>query len=495
MNITRLDEYIKNPSPIEKELKKLFEAQARLIIFDIGSCEGEDSIKYAQLFTNAKIYAFEPLPKNLSILETNLKKYGITTVEVLPIAISDEEGKAEFYVSSGNPENAANLNEWDYGNKSSSLLAPGLVKDYYSWIKFNEVIEVNTNTLENVCRYYQIEGIDFIHMDVQGAELKVLKGAKGFISKVKAILLEVESVHLYQHQPLQEDIENFMRENKFFLIKDTLMGITGDRFYVNSKYFSKTSLIPLVFKNGVNKKINQFNTILKALKRKATLTYKLFRLPRYIKASYSQCGEDLIVRYIFDALAIDRPSYIDIGAHDPEYFSNTALFYKHGSKGINIEPDPKLFKKFLKKRKKDINLNIGISNSESEADFYLMSSPTLNTFSKAEADAYVSHGYSILSIEKVKSYTLNQIISKYCGGQFPDFLSLDVEGLDFSILNSINYEVSIPIVICVETISFSETGQGRKNQQIIDFLVAKGYMIYADTYINTIFVKKDKWIR
>ena len=74
-------------------------------------------------------------------------------------------------------------------------------------------------------------------------------------------------------------------------------------------------------------------------------------------------------------------------------------------------------------------------------------------------------------------------------------MSLDVEGLDEMILKSINYEKSCPSVICVETISFSENGDGVKNKPIIEFLESKGYLLFADTYINTIFVKKDKWIR
>lgn len=69
---------------------------------------------------------------------------------------------------------------------------------------------------------------------------------------------------------------------------------------------------------------------------------------QFIKKSYSQSGEDLIIKYIFDALGIEKPSYIDVGAYHPYCLSNTSLFYELGSKGINIEPDPMLFKNFPK---------------------------------------------------------------------------------------------------------------------------------------------------
>ncbi len=69
------------------------------------------------------------------------------------------------------------------------------------------------------------------------------------------------------------------------------------------------------------------------------------------------------------------------------------------------------------------------------------------------------------------------------------------EGMDEIILESINYEASSPTVICVETITFSKTGTGVKNTSIVKFLESKGYMVFADTYINTIFVKLDRWVR
>jgi FkbM family methyltransferase len=215
---------------------------------------------------------------------------------------------------------------------------------------------------------------------------------------------------------------------------------------------------------------------------------------KWLKKSYSQTGEDLIVKFIFDMLKISKPSYIDIGAHHPYYISNTALFHEHGSKGINIEPDPTLFPNFVKYRKNDINLDLGISNIEGELDFYIISTPTLNTFSKEEAEKYALEGsYKIKSIKKVKVSPLKSIIDKYAKGKFPQFLSLDAEGVDEIIIKEIDFENNYPLVICIETISFSTSGNGVKNTSMIKFLESNGYLVYADTYINTIFVKKSVW--
>lgn len=217
---------------------------------------------------------------------------------------------------------------------------------------------------------------------------------------------------------------------------------------------------------------------------------------KFQKTSYSQCGEDLIVKFIFDNLNIKNPSYLDIGAHHPYYISNTALFYQDGSVGINIEPDPILFEAFEKNRKKDKNLNIGISNYEDVLDFYLISSPTLNTFSKEDAFNYQKEGnFKIKSIEKIKVNTLSNVLNEFSNGIFPQFLNVDAEGIDELIVKSIDFEKNFPIVICIETISFSTSGNGVKNLALIKLVEENGYLLYADTHINSIFVRKNNWIR
>lgn len=246
--------------------------------------------------------------------------------------------------------------------------------------------------------------------------------------------------------------------------------------------------------NTINNLISPLRSRLSHVKKIKQYFYPI-REEAPIKISYSQCGEDLIVKFIFDNLGISKPSYIDIGAHDPENLNNTAVFYLNGSKGINIEPDPMLFQKFENKRKRDVNLNIGIANIVGEMDFYFMSEPSLNTFSKNEATKCAEFNISVSSVGKIKVDTISNTIQTYWDNKFPDFLSLDVEGMDEIILKSINYEEHFPIVICVETISFSMNGNGIKNKSIIEFLESKGYLVYADTNINTIFVRKDKWIR
>jgi len=217
---------------------------------------------------------------------------------------------------------------------------------------------------------------------------------------------------------------------------------------------------------------------------------------KYKKTSYSQSGEDLIVEFILKTLRIKSPTYIDIGAHHPVYISNTASLYKKGFSGICIEPDPVLFKKIKKSRKRDICLNIGIGiNGVDDSDFYLMTTSTLNTFSKEEALNYDKNSrHKIKDVIKLPLKTINWVFENYTNGK-PDFMSLDVEGLDFDILKSLDFNQYRPTILCIETLKFIRVGVVEKDQPLIDFVTEQGYIIYADTHINTIFVDEKTWLK
>lgn len=234
--------YINGDSPVKNTLLKLFKKTGGLVILDVGACEGEESIRYKKIFPLASIFLFEPLPKNQERILENFKKNNLENVSLIPIALSDENGSTKFYTSSGRPNEVQKDLDWDFGNKSSSLLAPQL-KNMPEWLKFNEVIEVQTMTLDFFVKDHKIDCIDFIHMDVQGAELKVLEGAKENIKKIKAIWLEVSNVELYKNQPLRNEIEVFMKNNHFQLIKSEFSGEFGDQFYVNKRYFKSFSFL------------------------------------------------------------------------------------------------------------------------------------------------------------------------------------------------------------------------------------------------------------
>lgn len=218
-------------------------------------------------------------------------------------------------------------------------------------------------------------------------------------------------------------------------------------------------------------------------------------LRKEAKVSYSQCGEDLIVDFLLQAMRIQKPTYLDVGAHHPTYISNTFYFYEKGNSGVCIEPDPTLLEYIKKVRGRDLCLNVGVGvGFEDKAKFYLLSSRTLNTFSLEEATRYQSYGrHKIEEVIDVPLIPINKVIENSFL-KCPNFVSLDVEGMDYEIIKSFDFSKHRPEVFCIETLTYTEDKTEKKLTDIIDHMKANNYIAYADTYINTIFVDRSAWV-
>jgi FkbM family methyltransferase len=231
-----LDPYLARPGEVDAELLRLFRHNAPLCILDIGACEGEESIRYARLFPHSRVLAFEPLPANQAISRANFARYAVPNAELVPLALSDRAGKATFHVSSGRPREEFSGPDWNYGNKSSSLLPPAQAEAMYGWIEFKETIMIPTDTLDHFCASRGLDHVDFVHMDVQGAEHLVLAGASAMLAHTTAVWLEVTEQPLYAGQKVRSEIEVFMRQRGFALAHQIRREIEGDQFYVNTRH-------------------------------------------------------------------------------------------------------------------------------------------------------------------------------------------------------------------------------------------------------------------
>jgi FkbM family methyltransferase len=220
----------------------------------------------------------------------------------------------------------------------------------------------------------------------------------------------------------------------------------------------------------------------------------IFPRPIIIKdyKTYSQAGEDAILSFLFSDKKLSNISYLDLGTNLPDICNNTYLLYKNGNRGVCVEADKTLIPIIEKARPQDKILNAGVSvSTQLEADFYIFNIKGLNTFDKNEAEHRASSGrFKIMEVVKVSLININQIINDNFK-TYPDLLSIDIEGLDLEVLKSLDFnQYPIP-VICVETCTFSENHIRPKDPSISEFIISKGYEIYADTYINTILVNKN----
>jgi len=214
--------------------------------------------------------------------------------------------------------------------------------------------------------------------------------------------------------------------------------------------------------------------------------------PPHVPASYSQAGEDAVLQFLFYDKHNIPVTYLDIGTNIPDHNNNTYLFYKKKSRGVCVEANKAMIPAIKALRPEDKILNVGVAVGEAtEADFYIFDADGINTFDKEEAEYRSSSGrHRLLEVVKVPLININDLIAQNFD-RYPDLLSLDIEGLDLAVLKSLDFEKYPIPVICVETCEYSENHIRPKDPSFAEFMLSKDYFIYADTYINTIFVNKS----
>ena len=198
------------------------------------------------------------------------------------------------------------------------------------------------------------------------------------------------------------------------------------------------------------------------------------------KISYSYGGIDSLILKIFKNQK--KGFYLDIGCGHPIKNNNTYLLNKKGWGGMNIDLDKDNIDLFNSYRKNDVNLTIAVSDKEGEADlFFYHSKSALNTISKQNADFQKA---DVSEIKKIKTQTINNIIenSPYKDKKI-DFLSIDVEGSELSILKNFNFRKYSPKVIVVEYLDLSLKKLEIKNLNIDNIIKSDIYkLIISNNY-------------
>lgn len=200
--------------------------------------------------------------------------------------------------------------------------------------------------------------------------------------------------------------------------------------------------------------------------------------------SYSQCGEDAVLRGLMAERVADRAYrgfWVDIGAHHPVRYSNTKMFSNLGWRGINVDALPESIRLFEKARTRDVNVHVGIGEKPDELDYYTFSDPAVNTFSPESAAEWSK--VETPRIQKVKVVTLKALLDEHLPqGQHIDFQDVDVEGLDLPVLQSNDWSRYRPDFILVEI-----HGPHPWQSPIADFLATVGYEFAAQCRFTTIF--------
>ena len=197
------------------------------IFFDVGANYGTDSIHIAEYDKESVVYAFEPTPVLFDYLIDKTKH--LSNYHVIKKAVSDYNGKSNF--------NIAGQSDWG----CSSLLEFS-EKSKTEWVgrddfKVTEVIEVDVIRLEDFIVENNITHIDYLHVDTQGSDLKVLVGLGDKINIVKNGKIEAATKDniLYEKQNLLKDCVDFLDANNFEIIDICENDIHGNEVNIGFK--------------------------------------------------------------------------------------------------------------------------------------------------------------------------------------------------------------------------------------------------------------------
>lgn len=194
--------------------------------------------------------------------------------------------------------------------------------------------------------------------------------------------------------------------------------------------------------------------------------------------SFSSAGEDMILRHM---LGSEKMSgfYVDVGAFHPTLFSNTYFFYLNGWRGINVEARPGSKTLFDKVRPRDVNLEVGISRQRGELTYYFIAEDSpMNSFSP-EFLQQIEMVEAVRSKIPVSTLPLAEVLDRHLPkGQSIDFLTVDVEGHDYEVLESNDWQRFRPRLIVVEDEELDPD-----ESRIVQMMKGHGYELCAQNVI------------
>jgi FkbM family methyltransferase len=203
----------------------------------------------------------------------------------------------------------------------------------------------------------------------------------------------------------------------------------------------------------------------------------------------SQISQDMIAYLYFKGRK--EGFFMDIGAHNGVYLSNTYAFEQLGWKGVCIEPQPDIFLELQKNRKCDL-YNAALSSISGENVSFLkvkgseawhdMLSGLEAEMPKAEKKNIISKNLQIERIN-VKTMTFNEVMSNYPDRDYIDFLSIDAEGVEMVILKTIDFHKYRFGLLTIEN-------NEPENNNLVDFMATNGYKVFMDIGQDILFVQK-----
>ncbi len=151
------------------------------VIFDVGANVGRTALRYRELFPDATIHCFEPFPPSFELLRATLA--GDTRIHTHLLALAATRGSASLSVNRNAETNSLLASD----ARAARYWGPGLLDK-------DDEVEVATRALDELCAAEEVERVDVLKLDVQGAEHSVLEGAQEMLAAQRIDLIYMEVI-------------------------------------------------------------------------------------------------------------------------------------------------------------------------------------------------------------------------------------------------------------------------------------------------------------
>ncbi len=201
-------------SRITDTLIRRYVDNADPVILEVGCHDGGNTIGFLNMFANPHVYCFEPDPRAIARFRERIGQR--TNVHLFEVAVSDRIGQITFYQSSRKPDTQDSTSQGDW-DRSGSIRKPKKHLTKHPWVTFDKSLVVNTTTLDAWCAQQGIDHVDFIWMDVQGAEMDVFNGGTQTLQKTRFLYTEYNNQELYEGQANLKQLVDYLTQFKVLI--------------------------------------------------------------------------------------------------------------------------------------------------------------------------------------------------------------------------------------------------------------------------------------
>ena len=198
------------------------------------------------------------------------------------------------------------------------------------------------------------------------------------------------------------------------------------------------------------------------------------------RISHAQTGQDILVHYLLQKTrkipkGRYRGTYVDVGACYPVVSSNTYYFYERGWRGLCVDANPNTGDAFRRQRPEDVFVAEAVGRERGTLPFFLYDNPQWNSLDPARK---IARADRLVGEIAVPVRPLAAMIDEALPGRHVDFLTIDTEGHELAVLESLDPARHRPSLILLESVRRLDTAPA---DPAIAFLTRHGYALIAHT--------------